>query len=552
MVLEKLRVSSRSHNATALLCMGAALFLNTSLGCSDPDFVEAVLEASPEIWKKNSDRFSAPIHWTSCPEGFAGECAKLQVPVDWLNLSSDSLEVMIARRKAKDPLRAKGSLWLIDGGPGLNGQGFAQKLDAAWPSILDRYNVYTLVHRGTFHSQRLSCPRAESKDSPGRSAILPNEAASCVADLNAQWGDDLENFRTTHAARDLSHAIRRTRRRGERVFLYAFSYGSLLAQRFAQIAPHQATGIILDGVLPPQGVSYFDFDAQHNHVGQAIAHACAMDSFCSEKWGPNPWERMSRLKEKLKDGHCPSLGMKPSQLSKLTGDMIASRQSREDALAILYRVDRCHEEDVKAVQHYFKTIKELGSKGAGAWDPRRFSTALFYNIIFSESTGGGQLAVPSLKDLSTICENAVFCPTLSEMARRVYDHWPQYKADRFFGTQTNFRVPVLAMSGGLDPKTPIETARSIASKFEGVSQTFIEFPLAPHGLWANSAVKEKGKLNCAGQLVAQFLGAPGQKLNTACAADLVGLNFKGDPKRNAKLFGKKSAWENESEQGAPF
>lgn len=536
-------LSSRLTKQGCLVAAALAL-LGPATGCADLDFVEAVVKASPDSWVKNNKRFNQPLSWEACPDGFAKECAKLPVPLDWLDLESESLELLIARRPAKDPANSKGAIWVLDGGPGSNGTGFATGMDAAWSSFLGDYDVYTLVHRGTFHSGRLTC-QAEAEDSEGGAEILPQEVERCVDALNHEWDNKLHSFRISHAARDLSHAIFRTRKHRAPVFLYGFSYGTLLASRLAQLAPLQVNGMILDGILPNNGISYFHYDQQFDGVGEEMAGLCAQDDFCQEKWGDDPWASLQDLKSKLADGHCHELEMSPSQLSQLTARLLTGSPTREAVFAVLYRINRCDEADRSAVKHFFATLAEQQKEGAKAWDPRTFSMPLLYNILFAEVVGGGKLEIPSVAQTEQACEDAVFCPGYSAAARRLYDAWPHYQGDRFYGKDVRFQVPVLAMNGVLDPQTPIHHAREMAKQLRGPGQTFVEMPYSPHMLWLNSAVKTKGELSCAGQLVKAFLVDPTGSLDESCVQDLVGLDFRGDKAFNEQMFGVTDAWENE-------
>lgn len=537
-------VPTRAKEARGLFAGVALSLLAPALGCVDIDFVDAVVKASPGSWVKNSKRFNQPLSWEACPKGFTASCAKLAVPLDWLDLESESLELMIARRPAKDPANSKGAIWVLDGGPGSNGFGFATGLDTAWSSFLDSYDVYTLVHRGTHHSGRLTCD-AESDDSPGGAAILPTEAAECVKSLNQAWDNKLHSFRISHAARDLSHAINRTRQSQEPVYLYGFSYGTLLASRLAQLAPWQVNGIILDGILPNNGISYFHYDQQFDGVGEGMARICAQDTFCEEKWGEDPWASMKALKGKLAEGHCQELEMSPSQLSQLTARLLTGSPTREAVFAILYRIQRCSEADRGVVKHFFATLAEQQKEGAKAWDPRTFSMPLLYNILFAEVVGGGKLDIPSVEQTEQACEDAVFCPGYSAPARRLYDAWPHYQKDRFYGKDVHFKVPVLAMNGVLDPATPINHARRFAQGLRGPGQHFVELPFSPHMLWLNSQVQSKGELSCAGQMVQGFLVDPEASVDESCVKDLVRLDFRGTKAFNEQMFGVANAWESE-------
>lgn len=407
------------------------------------------------------------------------------------------------------------------------------------------YDLYTIVHRGTYHSELLSCLKAQAENSPSGGEIAVGEVAGCVEELREQWGDKLKSFRLSHAARDLSHAIRRTRKPGQDVFLYGISYGTLLAQRFAQIAPLQATGILLDGALPPRNISYFDYDLQFDDVAERIAALCKEDSFCSSKWPNDPWKALLKLRDRIDDGHCESLDMSPTQLKTLTAQLLAGASTREDVLALLYRIQRCDARDVAVVKHYFATLQAEQAKGMEDYDPRNFSMPLFYNIVFSEVMGGGDIDLPSVEQIESRCESSPFCPGYSVNARKVYDHWPAYEPDRFYAKFAKFRTPVLAMSGSLDPQTPIDKARSIAKSCEGSSQRFVELPYSPHIVLLNSEVKSDNELNCAGQMVASFLNAPDKAVDDSCLQDLLGLNFEADEEHARKYFDSDDAWENE-------
>lgn len=523
----------------AVLTLGFLLVASQLAACGDADR----LEGKESVPQENAKRFPEALAWGACPEGYLGECAKLRVPIDWLDIESESLELLVSRRAAKDPANARGSFWYLDGGPGSNAHDMVKSLDTVWSETLASYNLYTIVHRGTFNSNLLVCPAAGAKDSPGGEAMVPEEAQTCVNELKGQWGDKLLNFRVTHAARDLAHAIRKTRVGEEQVFLYGHSYGSLLAQRFAQVAPAEVQGIILDGVLPPKGISYFNYDKQFDGVARRIAEQCAQDEFCASKWGSNPWEKLVALKERVANGHCQQLEMSPSQLSQFTARLLGGSPMREDVFALLYRVDRCDANDVTVVKHYAKTLADLQKKGMESWDRRRFSIPLFYTILFTEVMGGGLLEIPTLQEVEQACEDAVFCPGYSTGARKSFEHWPRYTPDEYYGKVPEFDVPVLAMNGSYDPATPVETAKLVSEYFDGPAQQFVEIPYAPHQLWVNARVKTQGRLNCTGQMVRSFLSSPGDAVETSCLQDLIAPDFKGLAKRNETFFGTADAWE---------
>ena len=96
----------------------------------------------------------------------------------------------------------RGQLWLLNGGPGGSGADF----EAVWylfVAMAPDLELYFIDHRGTGRSARLGCPGAEATWSEGSETIVDEEWSECRDEVSDTWGDGLNGFSTTAAARDL-------------------------------------------------------------------------------------------------------------------------------------------------------------------------------------------------------------------------------------------------------------------------------------------------------------------------------------------------------------
>ena len=187
-------------------------------------------------------------------------------------------------------------------------------------------DVYTMDHRGTGRSHRLTCEAAqiETSGSPTKGQITNSVLATCAQDVNIQLGSGagiyplvqipfvrswdvasvLRSFSTTSAAMDLSKVI--TSIGNANTFVYGVSYGTYLVERLMQLENPSIKGYILDGVVSNSGsktnkkMVFNDWDKNVDSVGashfihrlpphrttvaQTFVDLCTADAFCSAKF----------------------------------------------------------------------------------------------------------------------------------------------------------------------------------------------------------------------------------------------------------------------------
>jgi pimeloyl-ACP methyl ester carboxylesterase len=484
----------------------------------------------------------APV-WGECPEGFMSECARLPVPLDWERPWGRNIELFVARYPAAQPARAGRAkqLWLLAGGPGGSGDMFAELLDSVFAPFRATHDIYVIEHRGVGESTRLGCPAQEALDSDGSWEIMPEEWPACLAYLEQRWGDDLRHFDITNAAKDLEYAIRVTRQSAQQVFVYGVSYGTLWAQRYLQLADGQADGVVLDSVVPPTRFSLLEYDAQTDPVAERLARLCARQPACRSKLGADPWAFLRQTLAMVDAGHCAELEVSRADLSQIGSELITSPLLRRHLFALMYRVRRCDPADLSVLEHYASLMGELPETLP------RSSSVLQSNIALSELG----TPTPDLADLEVACDEATFCPEVSLELRALYDAWPRYPTDRYWGRWFRTRTPILALNGDYDPQTPFEQASRIAPQLRGPGQNYVQLPYSPHFTLASSPVRDAERPTCGVQLMQSFLAQPERRPDTRCLSELAPIDFRIAPEESALFFGTPDAYENDATSAAP-
>jgi pimeloyl-ACP methyl ester carboxylesterase len=171
-------------------------------------------------------------------------CSDVVVPLDRSGATPGTITLKVETVPALGPER--GVVFLIAGGPG---QGSAGSFGLAQQSNVDYYRFlfpgYTLVafdNRGTGKSGLLDCP--------GLQGFYPLEQESArVAACAELVGANRVHYATRDHAEDLD-AVRQSLGR-ERVALWGTSYGTKLAAAYALAHPANVDRLILDSVVPP-------------------------------------------------------------------------------------------------------------------------------------------------------------------------------------------------------------------------------------------------------------------------------------------------------------
>jgi pimeloyl-ACP methyl ester carboxylesterase len=194
----------------------------------------------------------ARITWSPCPEDETAQCGTLRVPIDWDRPRGEKFDLAIARRPATDPAARIGSLLINPGGPGGSAREFAIfGADYFSAEIRRHFDIVGVDPRGVGQSSPVMCSTALLLQEP---VTLPGNRAEYAArlDFNKRLRDDCRSLSGPifdHAdslsnVRDMD-AVRAAL--GDRkLTYYGISYGTMLAQQYAEMFPGRVRAIVSD------------------------------------------------------------------------------------------------------------------------------------------------------------------------------------------------------------------------------------------------------------------------------------------------------------------
>lgn len=104
-----------------------------------------------------ADYFEQEVEWEKCG---SVECATINVPIDWEDPESDSVEIALAKQEAFD--EAQGTIFVNPGGPGGSGVDFVEY--AVSNDLADNFDVVGWDPRGVGASTPVECFDDQEKD----------------------------------------------------------------------------------------------------------------------------------------------------------------------------------------------------------------------------------------------------------------------------------------------------------------------------------------------------------------------------------------------------
>jgi pimeloyl-ACP methyl ester carboxylesterase len=413
--------------------------------------------------------FSAPtVTPTSCGKSTGVLCTQVVVPLDRSGAVPGTLSLHVEVVPATGVPR--GVMFLIAGGPG---QGSAHVFGLGSDSALSLYRFlfpgYTLVaydDRGTGTSGLLDCPtlqKANTADSE------QSAAAACAAAL----GPQRDFYSTAEHAEDLEAV--RLALGFDKVAIYGVSYGTKLAMAYALAHPDHVERLLLDSVLPPELPD--PFSAQVLRTLPATLAAFCSDGGCRAATSDFP-------------------GDVAAVANKLAASPLQGKVARPGGGATTIRVD--------GLELLSIVLDADLNPGLAAELPAVVKAARLGNtqpLVRLAALHAGDSAEPSI-DLSfalyaaTVCRDGPFpwSPDTPVADRRALEQaalaglpagsfgpfgswaarfgnadfclsWPSPSGGAALGAGPLPNVPVLAVSGGFDMRTPTAGAQSVVSRF---------------------------------------------------------------------------------------
>ena len=242
--------------------------------------------------------------WWDCDLGSGPvECGWLEVPIDYDDPSSSTIELLVKRIRTGDPAHRVGALVTIAGGPGQRGtDGVVQNAHSA--AIADAFDIVSWDPRGTSGESLIDCiPEWDpyhgldrTPDTPDERRVLDETTRSLAQRCREAHRELLPFVGTNEAAQDLEQL--RLMLGESQISILGSSYGSQVALVYATLFPDRVRGIVVDGYsdpnLPP-GEREIEQAAAFEHQLDELLVECALDPACPLHSDGQPGAALDRL-----------------------------------------------------------------------------------------------------------------------------------------------------------------------------------------------------------------------------------------------------------------
>jgi len=494
----------------------------------------------------NSDNTDSG-QWGQCTDDFAlnesAQCRTFSVPLDYDAPIGPSIEVSAFRYLGTDEHR-KGQIWFLEGGPGGSGRLLSRAMLQV-AKYYPNFDFYSMDHRGVGLSTRLGC--SGDNDIGGDWESYQD----CYTNISETWGEELKEFSTTNAARDLHEVIARSREEGKKVFIWGSSYGTYWLLRYLQLYPNEVDGVILDSICTP-GECYLDrYDRWNDMVGGQFLELCKADPICNAKMSTiaeDPQQAVEEVFRQIDEGSLPCDCQEMftrEELRHILAPLLNNWSTRILIPPLIYRLHRCNEGDREVIDFFRQGLQ------ADGLDRTLLNSPMLCDLISLSELFGGSTS----EELQSFLQEAHFSEDVSFRFAEIYETglWNTYRDERYAQKLPETDIPMLMLNGTTDPQTPLEIAKKMKLHFTGEHQHFVTIPYATHGVLVNSPITPPNwafggeEQTCGSLLFGQFINDPIGPLDTSCTQMVYPVDFDPTTMNNKlvseKTFGTDNMWE---------
>lgn len=410
-------------------------------------------------------------------------CGSVSVPENYAKAGSREIRLNVVIFPATATGRGKAAQFDLEGGPGFAITDSAAFYGTDGGAYHESRDVVLFDMRGTGDSNALRCTALEDhvRAEPEAPVFPPELVANCARELADRA--DLAQYGTANAARDIDAV--RAALGYERIDLNAASYGTTLALRYIQDYPDRVRSAVLLGAAPADKTPPAHHAVNAERGLNLLFDACAADAECARQY-PN-----------LRSELAAALGrFEPERravfLEKLRTRLYFPMTERGVPKAI-------HDAATG-------TATKLPASSLG---DRVFADGLYLSITCAESLARMDVARAIAESDAT-----VFGSYRMQRQRDACAHWPAAPTDPDLFRMESREVPVLFLSGALDPVTPPYWAAEAARIFPNSRQVVV--PEGGHGFDGLTGVE-----TCLDAIVLKFVETlDAAKLDVSCVADM--------------------------------
>lgn len=436
------------------------------------------------------------------PMAVEAQCTKLSVPEDRATPDGRQISLGIGWVPASGDAEDD-PVVLIAGGPGQAAKQAYPLVHAAFRDLRRTRHVLLLDARGTGDSQPLVC-----RNSEGEAAISEDDAGEafsaeaarafaerCARELGASA--DLRHYGTREHVEDLDAL--RDAVGAARLNLIGVSYGTRVAQQYAARYPQHTRTVTLDSVVPNTLVLGNEHARNLQDTLNKQFARCREDAGCAKKIG-DPSTLLDSVGQQLRGGGLPPVRFRDARSGEWKQEV-----PRFGHLALLLRMYAYSPETATLLPWLLHEAAE------GRYEALLAQAESLSSSLTGQIYHGMQLSVMCTEDADELRadpadEGSVLGTEMIRFSQAQCSVWPRGNRAADFRTPLAGELPVLLLSGELDPVTPPRYADEVAKTL----------PKGRHLVLPGQGHSVVG-LGCMPKLFAQFVEtADASKLDAAC------------------------------------
>ncbi|KZN52222.1 alpha/beta hydrolase [Pseudoalteromonas luteoviolacea] len=420
-------------------------------------------------------------------EGFEDRlmCGSVSQPLSKKS-SANNVDIHFAVIPAIKNMHPKEAVLAFAGGPGQSAIEVAAIFARNLKYARESRDIILVDQRGTGKSQLLQCDSGTVEEQ----FKFNDQALSFVAftkeetnTCKEQLGIDLSYFTTVAAASDFEAV--RLALGYEKLHLYGASYGTRIAQEYLRQYPDSVASATLDGVVPMQQSLVAIGDAIDNALNEVFLD-CMAEKSCLSQY-PSLADDYQKLLEQLRETpitvnirHPRTFKEIPLVLteSKLRGAVRMALYGHTTRSLIPLVIDSAVKGNYSPLVGLLGNEQTLGSIAMGMHSAITCGED-WPNLTEADRKQFGQsyFGKMMIESLDTVCP-------IWDVEPVEHDFYKPVKTD----------IPILLLSGGLDPATPPSWADLAMVSFSNAKH--LVSPSATHGVAAQT---------CANKIIGQFI-----------------------------------------------
>jgi len=410
------------------------------------------------------------LTFVPCAGSAAFSCTTVSVPLTRTGLASGAISLSVERKQA-DAVQSKTAVIALAGGPGQAALPLGEFIAKALAPALSTRDLLLFDQRGTGTSDPLSCGALSSISATSASQAFER----CALEIGPARG----GYTTQESVEDIE-AVRQAADY-EKLVLYGTSYGTKVAEEYAERYPQHVESLVLDSVVPPSGPEPFSIPT-FQAIGSVLGELCSNNACAGIT--TNPVADIATLTAQLRkrplsgsvydgSGHRHNATLDESGLLGIleAGDL--NPALRALLPAAVHSALRDYPDPLLRLEALAEGLVPNVPGGHATEESEQIDEALFVTTTCEEMPFPWQRSAPAATRLAeaTGALNALpstdFYPfdaatALSNSLISACTGWPDASAVSVEpGVLPN--VPTLILSGAQDLRTPTSNARLVAA-----------------------------------------------------------------------------------------